>query len=285
MNSEIGKGEIMKRNQMSRILMLATAAGVALFSSPVFACSLANWEASEGSPDESDLGLPRYVGECGFIPSTVGQFVQDNIEPAADPYLASFYALSIFGTGSTASNQATIFQANTEDNGQPGSPITVTIQGGSNTLNGPVAILSTPGGTSSEIRINTGGNYTFWNHYKVEWTANGTATLTINGGDSVNVNAGPGVVVESQLGHITSTNPNFRSNGLAFDQFVSLRSPDPETNPLCPGDADGSGRLTGTDVVGILNDATVSLRGQPDFNGDSRLTGTDVIGVLISSCP
>lgn len=260
-----------------KALMGSLVLGALGFSASTLACSTAAWDSVVGG----GTGAVRYSGDCAFLPATgsAGEYVQDNIDGGATSYIASFYALTKF-SGGTNANTVTVFQA--EDPGTASVAVEVR-------ADETAVLTTTAGGESSSININGTINNNGWNHYKVEWTSGGTATLTVNGGSSSTpINAGTGTLSQAQLGHIASSTPNLTA--LAVDQFVSLRVDDAGlTSPLCIGDASGDGEfITGGDALVAFNAQFGNPSpGQPDFNGDGNLTGGDALAIFNNqgSCP
>jgi len=271
MNTEIGKGKSMKINQACRILAFSSVVGMALFSGAVLAqCDVQAWDISNGVSDAT-ASKPRYVGQCALNPTAAGQYVEDTVtEASVTDYVVSFYALTKFASGSTVNNTVRLFEADTG-----GTPITLDARGDNSVL------LTTPGGNTT-ASINPGGNFNGWNHYKIIWSSGGQGSLTVNGGTAIPVTSGSGVITAQRLGYIQGNNPNL-ANGLAFDQFSSLRSDDPnETDPLCPGDTNDSGDLTSFDGARIyLELRGGSTGGQPDYNGSGGVTSFDGASVYL----
>jgi len=281
MNTGIGKDRVMKINQLGRALLFSSVAVAAFSSGAAFAqCSLAAWDASAGTPGASELGNPRYVGECGFEPAAVGQYVQDNItEVALTDYIVVFYALTKFNASSTGSNTVTIFEALNSGT----EVLDLTVRGDS------TAVLTSGGNATSPVAINTGVNYNGWNHYKITWTSGGTTTLAVNGGTPASITGATATTLtEARLGHVASSTPNLQAAGLAVDQFVSLRADDAaETDPLCPGDAIVDNFRNVQDALAAFNDGNVVIQGQPDFNGDGFINVQDALGIFNNQggCP
>lgn len=286
MNTGISKGRAMKINRMGRALLLSSVAGAALSSGVAFAqCSLAAWQSTAGNagnPGQSELGNPRYVGECGFEPSAAQQYVRDDItEAAVTEYHVAFYALTKFANGSTSSNTVTVFEALTGST----EVLDLTIRGNN------TAVLTSGANTTSPVTLNTGINYNGWNHYYISWTSGGTARLEVNGNDSTAVSTTGATaangLTEARLGHVASSTPNLQAGGLAVDQFESYRTEVPETAPLCPGDANDDDFRNVQDALAAFNDGNVVIAGQPDFNGDGFINVQDALGIFNNQggCP
>lgn len=275
MTVEFDKSGNLKFRQVSwSVLMAVTVLGSAAFSASSMAqtCSTDAWDATQGGT----VGFTRYVGQCGYRPSTTtpGQYVQDNIDPGATTYIASFYAFTQF-SGGNSTNSVTLFEAS--NNGA--SPVvSIAARADGN------AVLTTPAGTTLVVPLNTGDNFNGWNHYKLEWTAEGQATLTVNGSaaNAESVAAGTGTLTRARLGHVASSTPNLTS--LVFDQFVSLREDSSDTNLYCPGNVDGDTSVDADDARAVLIEELVGAPagGQADFNGDGAVDADDARGILIT---
>lgn len=284
MTVELDMNETQAKTHFNRILSASFVLGAALFSTSSLACSIAAWDTSAGGVTDADTGLPRYVEECGFLPTAAGQYVQDNITGGVTTYEASLYVFLGFATGSTVANTVTVFEAS--DSAVSAASTVRIIARGDGT-----AVLEVGGSTSSPVTLTGGTFFNGWAFLRLSWASGGTASLAANGGSAVSVSAGAATLEQARVGFISGPSANLDS--LAFDRFESYQENAPGIAGLelaCPGDV-GVGTepdliissLDAFQIYAEANGGAMVDMGQPDFNGDGVISSLDAFQVLAAA--
>ena len=248
----------------TRLLALSVLASGAVFTTSAFACSTDAWTsvtagATPGDPNVESI--QRFAGKCGLEVTGTGHVV-DNTPSAESTFIARFY---FFGKNIGAGLR-TIFGAYSADNGS-GEVFNITYDGTDITVNTNAA----SGGSASAPALSSK-----WNVIEVSWEAGSPGYLWVNADAtsetaSATFNSGTGSIESIRLGAIS----DIGTNNALFDDYVSHRTTPIGT--LVPGDANGNGSLTISDVTKIYNELNGDLAtGQPDCNLSGAVTIADV---------
>lgn len=277
----------MKIKHLATVAVLASALGTAQ------ACTLDNWNGGNsgmvyaqnptgdgnnttGAGSVNDGGAtPRWSGQCAMKADGAGH-VQDNSPSAETSANTRFYFYADGSFGGTAD----LFKAYSNES-LTGTPVISVTYDGTN-----VSISS--GSANGTVPAATGS----WHSVEIHWSNSGSIDVWVDGDPAATTppaadfsasNASTSTLEAVAFGPMTWTGA---AGTMAFDAYEMHRTTAVGTDSvLIPGDANGDGSVSLTDVLDVLSESVTGTpsSGQPDANADGSVTLTDMLCALNKS--
>jgi hypothetical protein len=232
-----------------------------------WACSTDAWNGgiSGAATPASPPDAARVSELCGLRLTNTG-YVQDN-SPAHAGFIARFYVLPQL----TGSGEADLFIAYSSET--PSGVLFDIAYNGTNFVfdasgtGGVGSAPAVPGWNLIEVEFNSGGTFSFW--------LNSDATTDAATGSFA---SSSGTVQAIRLG-LPSGRGGFTGGAVTFDAYESHATT--PVGPLLIGDSNGSGAISGLDLVVIQNEILGFglASGQPDCNRNGAVSGIDLVCV------
>lgn len=240
--------------------LLAPVFGLGLLASPAMACQLNDWDStSTAQPKSAAQGGIRLAGLCA-LDATSGKAVKTGLNGSGNTYVR-FY---VYNDGANGQ----IFKT---------GALTASVSGNDLTIGDQTQTVSLPLSQKKwhkiQLQIQPTGT-TLWIDKKVAEPATKTGLTGI--AKVTDLELGGGVAG----GKLFIDSVVISNDDEIDDKAIELAT---GTATIILGDADGNGRLTPIDAVGILKeyrDNTVANKGVPDCNSDGRITPLDAVCLL-----